>query len=563
MADVVQFPGVFEQLKLVAGLRWGLLRNSMQRKNSRWDLIGMMFAAITSGMLVLGLCFAFYAGAYVFLTTGRAEWIAFLFWGLFVWWQVFPIMVAGFGTNFEFKSLLRFPLSLRAFYLLGLGYGFADFAAVSAICWMASMVAGAAVARISLVPALLLVCGLFMFLNVTLERLLGSWLEKLLARRRSRELFLGVFVLSMVSLNFLSPLMQRYGHSAEPKAAQFLPYLAWLPGSLAGNAVAGAATSNLGLLLGCLAGLFLWLTVLSALLWRRFKAQYLGEELSESVAPEKRRRKDAVGGRSLEEKKKRDLARARSWEGLPLVSPQVAGVIAKEFHYVLRNGFSFVTFLLPPIMVVFFTFQFTGKTSPLKEHAFGPEMFFPAIMAYLILILLSPAYNSFSFEGKGIQCYFMAPIRFRDVLLGKNLFLTGIVALELIVSLTVLVYRVGWPTTPRFFSTVGAAVFAVTGQLTIANWSSLSFPRKMEIGKMKGQRNSGVAVWTAFGVQILIAGIATVMLLAGRWFDSPWLPVGAFIGLIVATVGGYIASLESLDRLAEKKKELLIETLCR
>jgi ABC-2 type transport system permease protein len=229
----------------------------------------------------------------------------------------------------------------------------------------------------------------------------------------------------------------------------------------------------------------------------------------------------------------------------------------------LRNGFSFVTFLLPPIMVVFFTFQFTGKTSPLKEHAFGPEMFFPAIMAYLILILLSPAYNSFSFEGKGIQCYFMAPIRFRDVLLGKNLFLTGIVALELIVSLTVLVYRVGWPTTPRFFSTIGAAVFAVTGQLTIANWSSLSFPRKMEIGKMKGQRNSGVAVWTAFGVQILIGGIATLVLLAGRWFDSPWLPVGTFIGLIVATVGGYIASLESLDRLAEKKKELLIETLCR
>ena len=561
MADVAQLPGVLEQLKLVAGLRWGLLKNGLQRKNNRWDLIGIILAAVFSGVLVLGLCFAFYAGTYFFLTKGRANWIALLFWGLFLWWQVFPILVTGFGMNFEFKSLLRFPMSLKAFYLLGLGYGFADFAAVSAICWMASMVVGASVARMSVVPALLLVCTLFALLNVTLERLLGSWLEKLLARRRSRELFLGFFVLSMVSLNFLSPLLQRYGRVARPTALHFASYLWWLPGSLAGDAVGGAATSDLRALSVGLAGLLAWMMALSTLLWQRFKAQYQGEEISESAAPEKRKKKAGVTG-VREGRGERSQARAEGW-GLAFLSPQVAGVMAKEFHYVMRNGFSFVTFLLPPMMVVFFTFQFTGRTSPLKEHAFGPEMFFPAIVAYLLLILLSPAYNSFSFEGKGIQCYFMAPIRFRDVLLGKNLFLVSLVTLELGVSLTVLVYRVGWPTMPRFFATIMAAVFAITGQLTIANWSSLSFPKKMEIGKMKGQRNSGVAVWTAFGVQILIGGIATVVLFAGSWFHNPWLPVGAFLGLTFATVGGYVASLESLDRLAESKKELLIETLCR
>ena len=559
MADVAQLPGVLEQLKLVAGLRWRLLKNGLRRKNNRWDLIGMIFAAVASGALVLGLCFAFYAGAYFFLTKGRPSWLALLFWALFLWWQVFPILVTGFGATFEFKNLLRFPISSRAFYLLGLGYGFADFAAVSAICWMASMVVGTAVARFHVVPAMLLVCALFILSNVTLERLLGAWLEKLLAKRRARELFLGFIVLSMVSLNFLSPLLQRYGASARPKIFQYAGYLWWSPGSLAGNAVGAAATSNLRAMFIGSVGLLIWLIVLSTLLWRRFKAQYLGEEISESVAPEKRRKKPAAGAPAMVGGK----VRARGWDGLPFVSPQVAGVIAKEFHYVMRNGFSFVTFLLPPIMVVFFTFQFTGKTSPMKEHAFGPETFFPAIMAYLILILLSPAYNSFSFEGKGIQTYFMAPVRFRDVMLGKNLFLVGLVALELGVSLTVLVYRVGWPTMPRFFATIGAAIFAVTGQLTIANWSSLSFPKKMEIGKMKGQRNSGVAVWTSFGVQILVGGIAAAVLFAGRWFDNQWLPVEAFAALTLATVGGYVASLESLDRLAEKKKELLIETLCR
>jgi len=221
----------------------------------------------------------------------------------------------------------------------------------------------------------------------------------------------------------------------------------------------------------------------------------------------------------------------------------------KEFRYLTRNGFSFITFLLPPIMVVFFSFQFTGANSPLKQHAISPETFFPAVMAYLILMLLFPASNSFSFEGKGILTYFMAPIRFREVLLGKNLFLLSLVYLELIVSLTLMVWRVGWPTMPRFFATIGAAVFAITGQLTIANWSSLSCPKKMEIGKFKGQRNNGVTVWTAFGVQILVGGIAAVVLLAGCWFGDPWLPAAAF----VAT--------ES-TRAPRKRKELNLKPCC-
>jgi ABC-2 type transport system permease protein len=546
----------------VASLRWKLLRNGLRQKNSRWDLFAMIVAGVASGLLVIGLCIAFYAGTYFFLTKGHSSWMALLFWAVFFWWQVFPIFVVGFGANFDFKNLLRFPLSLRAFYLLGLGYGFADFAAVSAVCWIASMVAAVAIARISVVPVMLVICLLFVVLNVTLERLVGSWLEKLLAKRRAREIFFGVFILSMVSMNFLSPLIQRYGNSARPKVLQYLSYISWTPGSLAGNAIPGSAQFiSQGALIG-LAGLSLWVAVLSALLWLRFKSQYLGEEISESAAPEKSKRKNrsiAPPGTTGNA----DDALGSWWERLPFLSPQVGGIIAKEFRYMARNGFSFITFLLPPIMVVFFTFQFTGSSSPLKEHAIGPELFFPAIMAYLILILLSPAYNSFSFEGKGILSYFMAPIRFRDVLLGKNLFLASLIFLELSLCLTLLVWRVGWPTIPRFFATIGAAVFAVTGQLTIANWSSLSFPKKMEIGKFRGQRNNGVAVWTAFGVQILVGGIATVVLLAGRWFGNPWLPAAAFVGLTVATLSGYIASLDSLDRLAERKKELLIETLCR
>jgi hypothetical protein len=138
-----------------------------------------------------------------------------------------------------------------------------------------------------------------------------------------------------------------------------------------------------------------------------------------------------------------------------------------------------------------------------------------------------------------------------------------LVSFELILSLGLLTWRIGWPGTPIFAATILAGVFAVVGQLAIANWSSLSFPKKMELGKMKGQRNSGVAVWAAFGVQIVLMGIGTLVLFAGRWTNSPWLPSIAFAAMAIASVGGYVASLSAMNGLAEQKKEVLIETLTR
>ena len=550
MADLIQIPGLAEQLKLVFGLRWNLLKNSLQRKNNRWDLIGMILAAGGSAIVVVGLCVAFYAGAYFFLARNRPGLMSVLYWLIFVWWQAIPILVAGFGANFEFRSLLRFPLGLRTFYILGVGYGFADFAAVSSICWIASIIVATAVARVNLLPVMMLVSLLFILVNVTLERLIGSWIEKIFANRRARELLVGLFVLSMVSMNFLNPVLQHWNKpGTRPGINLVLPYFSWLPGSLAGKALASASDANPRALALAVAGLAVWLGATSGMLWLRYKAQYLGEELSEGAAP-------AVGKRAP-----RRLAATADLPGF--LPPAIAGVMRKEFHYLTRNGFAFIALILPPVMVMFFSMQFAGIHSQIKQHGLSPQTFFPAVMAYLILILLAPAYNSFAFEGHGIQSYFMAPVHMRDILVGKNLFLVCVVAVELAISLAVLIWRNGFPGLPLFLSTIAAAAFGVTGQLTIANWSALSFPKKMEIGKMKGQRNSGVAVWTAFGVQILIGGIATTVLLAGRWFGNPWLPAMLFVGLTAAALGGYVASLDPLSMLAERKKELLIETLCR
>jgi hypothetical protein len=99
--------------------------------------------------------------------------------------------------------------------------------------------------------------------------------------------------------------------------------------------------------------------------------------------------------------------------------------------------------------------------------------------------------------------------------------------------------------------------------LSIANWSSLNFPRKLEFGQMRGQRQSGMAVLLAFGVQFVLGGISALILFTGRWTGNAWLPAEAFAVLAAAALGGYLASLNALSQLAEKKKETLIEALCR
>jgi len=496
------------------------------------------------------LCFAFYAGGYYFVSRGRPERIALLFWGIFLFWQLFPVFVAGFGANFEFRTLLRFPLRLHVFYAIGLAYGFADFSALASVCWLLAMSAGATAAKPGVLPAMLLIVGVFMLLNVTIERLIGSWLERLLSRRRTRELFLGLFVISMVSLNFIAPLTQRYGASARPVFLRLMPYFAWLPPSLAGHALAAMVRLQPAAFLLSFALLLLYLILFSGLLWRRFAAQYRGEELSETAAPAR------AATRTIQVKHDGP-------DRLSLLSPQVAAIVRKEFRYLTRNSFCLSLAVAAPDVDPDFQHESWRMASQSRRQGRLPRSIFPRHDGVPHLDFDGPAYNSFAYEGRGIQTYFTAPLRFRDVLLGKNLLLLSVLSLEIVLSMAMLLWRVGLPTARMFVATCAAIIFTVVGQLTIANWSSITFPRKMEFGKMHGQRQSGMAVLVAFGAQILMGTISATILFTGNWTGNLWLPAEAFIFLAAAAVAGYFASLEALTKLAENKKESLIEALCR
>lgn len=556
MAEVAGPVSLAQQIALVAQLRWRILRNGLRKKNNAADLIGMAFAALFAAALILGPTVGFYFAGYSFVSGGHLQWLGALFWAIFVFWQMIPIFAAGFGSKFEFRTLLRFPFGITAFYVIGLAYGLADFPAIASMCWLLALAAGITVAMPSVLPGMLILVILIILLNVTVERLIGSWLERLLARRRSREIFFALFLLVMFSLQFISPLQRKFAGRTNPGALlEMAKYLSPFPPSLAARFVTGAIRHDFTDVAIGLSGLVMFIAFFSLLLWQRFVAQYRGEELSDSSGPIKTTAHDAPGG---------GTSLARDWRNFfGLLSPAVGAMVRKEYFYLVRNGFAFLLLILPPVQVLFFTSQFAGKHPIFGGRGVSVDTFFPGMLAYTILVLMGPTYNIFAYEGRGIQTYFMAPLRFEDIFLGKNLVSAAIITCELGICSAVVVWRIGLPSVPVLSATLGALIFTIAGQLPIANWASVRFPRKLEFGSMRSQRNSGVSIWIMFGIQLLMGAISALILSAGRWTGNPWLPAESFAFLAAAALGGYFASLQPLNDFAQERKELLVEALCR
>src|SRR5205814_8320397 len=144
--------------------------------------------------------------------------------------------------------------------------------------------------------------------------------------RRTRELFFALFILLMVSLQLVGLFLNRYGDVIAPWAVRLWPYLLFLPPSLAGKAIAATVQKNLTLAMLELGGLSVYTLAISAMLWRRFAVEYRGEILSESPQP------------TTAVRKAHEVA--SDHELLAKLSPEVAAVIRKEFHYLMRNGFA-------------------------------------------------------------------------------------------------------------------------------------------------------------------------------------------------------------------------------
>jgi ABC-2 type transport system permease protein len=536
-------PGMQEQLRSVAWLRWRLFVNGLRTGRGKADLAAkiLLGAGITTMAVLIGPLLGL--GSWYAISHGKPLILTGELWFVFVVWLLVPIFISGFSAEANPASLLRFPLRYSSFVLLAFAHGIFDPAAVAALYWLVVMLVGVAFASLGALLWAIPALSAFALLNLLLNRTIFAWLSRWFAQRRTREILGAVFILVMISFQLIGPLTQRYGKRALPMMTHFSSANRVLPPGMAALVI---LERHAGRGLADLAGLLAYSGVLTWLLAIRLRAEYRGESLSEA-------RRETTGARP---------AVSAGWN-LTGLSPTVAALLEKDLHYLLRNTTAYFTLMAPILVVIMLSLAHGNPHGKKSAFMLTSSTFFPMGVAYVMLTLVGLAYNSLGYDGPGVGMLFAAPIRFRDVLVSKNLLHTMLVVAEIFV-IFVLVQFIAGPTPPLVVAvTLAGALWVLFVNLAAGNLVSLYFPRKLNIGQMRRQQASGMAAAASMGIQALVVGLA-----AGAYFLSRWAGHVSLCGIAFLVLAGgtwivYQRVLDLASGIAWKRRELLIAELAR
>jgi ABC-2 type transport system permease protein len=553
MAGLTAFPDMRGQLAAIARIRWQLFVNGLRTIRGRLEVVarGIIFLMLT--IAGLGGSFGIGVAAWYFVSQGKVEWIAILLWPLFLFWQLFPIMASAFTENVDSSNLLRFPLSFPSYFLIRLVYGSLDPSTIIGSMWLLGVTLGIGIARPGLFFWAALVLIVFGIFNVLFARMIFSWIERWLAQRRSREIMGAVFFVFIICFQFIGPVLTRYSGHRHPDAsritAQLLRYERAFPPGLAASAIAGGFHGAFAPALGAFAIGCVYTLAILWLLNVRLRAQYRGENLSEAAA------------RRSSPKEKSALRLSWNISGIP---GPVAAVLEKEVRYLTRSGPMLFTFVMPVIILLVFRLGpagTAGRHSDFLSHA--PDLAFPVGAAYALLILTNLVYNCFGADAVGMQFYYVSPVRFREILIGKNLTHALLLAAEVIMVWLAVCFMFRPPAVDVTFATVTGVSFAFLLNVTVGNLLSIYTPKKIDYGTFGKQRASTTTVFASLGIQAVVFGLAAITLLIARLYGKIWLAAVIFSILAGLAAIAYTFVLKRVDRIALDRRDAILAELCR
>ena len=540
------------QFEAIARVRWQLFANSLRTMRGRLELVARGFMFL--GFAMLGFAgFAALGFATWYLTShGKVAFLAALFWPIFLLWQLFPIVATAFSENVDSSNLLRFPLTRRSYFFVRIIFGSLEPATAIGILWTLGVAVGVAVSSPSLIFAAALTSFVFMGLNILLGRMIYAWVERWLAQRRTRELLGIVLFVFLISFQALGPLISHFGERSQPALTQFsrqaLLIQRFSPPGLAADSIASAFHGNYLRSLGSVALQVFYVVVILWLLNLRLRAQFRGENLGESAA----RAIKPIGKQQA----------TSSWD-IPGVPGPISAIVEKEFHYLSRSGPMLFTFVMPMVILLIFRFGAGSGGARGGLLARATDLAFPVGAAYTLLILTNLMYNSFGGDGVGVQMFFLSPVRFREILMGKNLAHSLVMAIEMIlVWLTVcLVYRP--PSTAITLATICGVAFALLVSLSAGDYMSMYSPKKIDYAVFGRQRASGATAFASLGIQTAVLGLCALGLMVGRAYGRIWIATLIFLFLTVIATVGYATVLNRVDAVALRRRETIIAELSR
>jgi ABC-2 type transport system permease protein len=539
------------QFAAIALVRWQLLVNSLRTIRGRLEMVSGVMIALWFAMGGVGGAILLGVLSYFSLVRDHRGWIALLLWIVFLFWQLFPVMASAFSENFDSSSLLRFPLSYRSFFLVRLVYGSLDPGTAVSGLWLLGILLGVSVANPRLLLAAAFIVLAFAMVNILLARAIFAWVERWLAQRRTREIMGVLFLVCIISFQFIGPLSARFHDQRHPEVTQvretLLPLERALPPGLAASALTDLWNSEWMGMLGALALLSIYAIALFWLLHLRTLALYGGENLSEGAAPVRR---------------SREKSRVQQGWNVPLVSGPVAAIFEKELRYLSRSGPMMFTLFMPMIILVIFRMT-PGKRGGATFLNAAPDLAFPLAAAYGLLMLTNLIYNNFGADGVGVQFWFISPVRLRDVARGKNLAHASIVAGEIILVWVAVSFLFRPPAVAYTVATLAAVLFVTLTNLSVGNLLSIYAPKKFDFGGFGRQRAANTTAFASLLVQAALFGLVALAYVLGRFLGGWGVTTATLLVLALIAYLAYSMVLRRIDAIALARRESLISELSR
>jgi len=541
----------FEQVRLLAGVRWQVFRNNLRAKHKKVGLIWDTLTYVVLGLIQLGTSFGFVMMGYFAGKQGKTTLLLITFWVIFAIWQLVPVMVEGSSPGLNFAEIVRYPISFNLYFFLASIYGFVDIIAIACNGWLLAIWLGLLTANSNMafqaVPSFLL----FLLLNLFLNRWAFAFLERVLSTRKGRErmlVFIFAFSFTMqIFGNVIAPRMGKWLQENKdsfgwliPYVKQVLPFLSWIiPPHIAQHGIMGPLTERLS------AWAILVVMILFCI-WRYRKKLWLtysGEIYSES------NRASGTTDRRL------------GWK-LPLVSGRISAIVQKELLYIKGQPqmiynmavplfLGLVTIFRAPIQnqkVGFFNFSSTGSA--------GSHMF---LTYFCVFIMSGFSYNMLGMDSTGYLRWLLAPVRMREVLIGKTLTAALLMCIDFVLISALVIYVKGFDSwgTPAVIVAFFALMLYMLG---LSNVLSVVWPKKVAEFTLKRKPVDQKSVGVAFLMQFLIVGFMFLVSFIGRWTNRPWLPLAVAIFFLPLTAFLYYLSLNFAERRIERKsEELLLE----
>jgi hypothetical protein len=247
----------------------------------------------------------------------------------------------------------------------------------------------------------------------------------------------------------------------------------------------------------------------------------------------------------------------RGWS-VPGLGSTLNSIFEKEIRYFSRSGPMLFTLVMPMIMV----FILWGGRRAFMDRPMN--YVFPVGTAYCLMVMTNIVYNSFGGDGGGIQFFFVSPVPFKRIAIGKNLAQLSVLALD-ICFLWLGVSAIYQP--PRFkvlALTFAWLLFAVPLSFGIGNLLSIYSPKRIDYATFGRQRAAETTILLSLAVHLGTIGMgALAIFIAQHYYKTLWVATLILCLLAIPAIVSYFIVLKRIDAIALQRRDVLLTELCR